>query len=96
MTDFACEIKFYVGNESFNIDVVKQEMETGKKYYQAIVALSVAQAKNSFIFTKSMEALNKVIVNDANHFTAYTDAVANLVNKYQPENYGAILEAYLH
>lgn len=95
VTDFACEIKFVAGGTSISIDINKGETETAKKYYLALVALSMEQAKHSIVLQTSLQTLQKVILNEGCQATVITDLVESLVKKHQPENYGAVFEAAL-
>ncbi len=90
MTDLACEVKFSIGAEQFSIDVAKAEVETAKTYYQALIALSLAQAKNERILRQTMGMFSKLIVQDVSQLATFPLIAADLVDKYQPESYNEV------
>jgi len=95
VTDFACEIKFHTGTTKFSIDVNKNETELAKKYYLALVRVSMEQTKHGYILTNSFQALQKIILNDAAHASSMTDLVESLIHKHQIENFGFVFESML-
>jgi hypothetical protein len=95
VTDLACEIMFTINGSSIKIDIVKQEIETAKLYYQALVALSLEQVKNEIIYRQTMEVFHKLILNDANQFNVLATTTANIVKQYRPENYSNVFQEHL-
>lgn len=95
MTDYACEIKFDLGNTKFSIDVVKSEIATARIYYSILLKLS-RDMRQIQLKKERAEAIAKTcMISDKNVGQVAIDASNLIHDTYNTCSYKQVFESAL-
>ena len=96
MTDYACEIKFNLGNTDFSIDVVKSEIATARIYYSVLLKLSREQRQIKYKLERA-EGIAKSSLNssDKNIGQIAIDASNLIHDTFNTFSYKQVFESAL-
>ena len=94
MTDFACEIDVTIGKELVHIEIVKSEMPYARKLYLCLTELSVEMVRNKQYLAQSNTLKTQIMANadPAALFGMLSTTARDLINTYDPVNFGHIFE----
>ncbi|MFD1850826.1 PH domain-containing protein [Oceanobacillus bengalensis] len=108
--DMDIEIKFTLGNNSYSIDVHKDEIEKLKDLYKALMFIAEQTYENEVILNMANQSLDKAVsvlqnsrtdqTNIAEQYKQITEFgfswLTSIREKYHEKDYGAIFEKYIN
>lgn len=108
--DMDVEIKFQLGNEKFDIDVRKDQIEQLKDLYKALLQISEITYENAIMIDLASQSLDKAVAvlqnsrtddnNLADTYKGLTDFSFNWLTsareKYHEKDFGEVFEKYIN
>ncbi|MGG3888318.1 PH domain-containing protein [Metabacillus fastidiosus] len=108
--DMDVEIKFNLGNQNFDIDVRKDQIEELKDLYKALLRISEITHENEIIIDMAGESLNKAVTvlhnsrtNEANIANQYKELtefgftwLTSVREQYHEKDFGEVFEKYIN
>ncbi|MEC2077115.1 PH domain-containing protein [Metabacillus fastidiosus] len=108
--DMDVEIKFNLGNQNFDIDVRKDQIEELKDLYKALLRISEITHENEIIMDMAGESLNKAVtvlhnsrtneVNISNQYKELTEFgftwLTSVREQYHEKDFGEVFEKYIN
>lgn len=91
MTDYACDIKFQIGERRLSIDIVKSEIGYAKLVYLALVELATEQQRNDLMIKEARAIKTQIIINGADPVTICNTA-RELITQFAPASYAEVFE----
>ncbi|MGG3856522.1 PH domain-containing protein [Metabacillus fastidiosus] len=108
--DMDVEIKFNLGNQNYDIDVRKDQIEELKDLYKALLRISEITHENEIIMDMAGESLNKAVtvlhnsrtneVNISNQYKELTEFgftwLTSVREQYHEKDFGKVFEKYIN
>lgn len=108
--DMDVEIKFNIGNQHFDIDVRKDQIEELKDLYKALLRISEMTHENSVIIDMATESLEKAVsvlhnsrtseINIASQYKEITEFgftwLTSVREQYHEKDFGKVFEKYIN
>ncbi|WP_335872959.1 PH domain-containing protein [Bacillus sp. 2205SS5-2] len=108
--DMDVEIKFQIGNENFDIDVRKDQIEQLKDLYKALVKISEMTEENNIYIDMASDSLDKAVsvlqnsrTDDAKLAETYRELtdfgftwMTSVREQYHVKDYGEVFEKYIN
>ncbi|MED4403189.1 PH domain-containing protein [Metabacillus fastidiosus] len=108
--DMDVEIKFNLGNQNYDIDVRKDQIEELKDLYKALLRISEITHENEIIMDMAGESLNKAVtvlhnsrtneVNISNQYKELTEFgftwLTSVREQYHEKDFGEVFEKYIN
>ena len=95
MTDYSCSIKFYLGNQSFEIDIIKAEMATARVYYHVLNKLSREMRQMKLKLARAESIATSNMISDKNIGQIAIDASNQIHDAFNLVSYKHVFESSL-
>ena len=96
MTDFACELKFGLGNANYSIDIIKSEIATARIYYSVLLKLSREMRITKQKLDRAESFAKSSLIQDNKNIGQSAIDASNLIHDtYNTFSYKHVFEAAL-
>ena len=96
MTDFACELKFGLGNANYSIDIIKSEIATARIYYSVLLKLSREMRITKQKLERAESFAKSSLIQDNKNIGQSAIDASNLIHDtYNTFSYKHVFEAAL-